>query len=730
MRRTSLGFALAVLALARAAAADLRPSRVWKARDGSVVRYEAFARGVPVWRSAVAVRLGAQGRALRVESAERPVGDFDPRPSLSDRDALFAAARAATVPLRSDAREQGRARLVVIPGARPRLAFEVHLPPARRTDNPYFLVDARTGALLARWNRVFHDADPDAAQVFADARAAKRGELSRVRLAGFPEARDPAGHLAGARVLASNCCPNAGCDGVSPPPVTKGSFLYQGTEISIEIAHCEERPLATNQRPQGDYVFQPAREPGPQEPMPAPSEGDPFAEVHAYYHANQILDFVAGLDPDFQLAESSRPLQVIVNYLDAGGCQFTATSWKCLSLVRFDNGMFVPAPFDGRERDTILLGQGAVSDFAYDADVVYHEFGHAVVYAAAGLEGVSLDEWGAFFAPDALHEAYADWLAAVKTSDPVVGDYVGERARRRGDASDLPSLRDISAPGERCPDTLTGEPHQDSRAFSGALWDLRVALAPELTAAALDRAVLDALKTLPPDASFDTAAQATLAEIQALSPAAAPIAEEILRARGALGCARVWPVTVRNGAPPMLLASRTDDPHLASFAPGPVQLKMRVPEGASAARLSFWPLYFGSEGAGIRIAWSAGEPVRFGYETGVAAIEQGEEFAAPGTPDVFPIPVSGKCGGEDVYVALLNYSDADFVFALDFELAWELSSERVAACKPPAPPPPPPPPEDPGADSEKPAGGCGCGESAGAWPLVAWVAFFVPRRRI
>lgn len=92
------------------------------------------------------------------------------------------------------------------------------------------------------------------------------------------------------------------------------------------------------------------------------------------------------------------------------------------------------------------------------ADVVYHEFGHAV-HANAVIRGV-----GDF--DRALSEGAADFLAAIITGDPGMGRgfFYSNRSLRHIDPSD----------GEaRWPDDIDNDVHVTGLIFAGAMWDLR-----------------------------------------------------------------------------------------------------------------------------------------------------------------------------------------------------------------------------------------------------------------
>lgn len=107
---------------------------------------------------------------------------------------------------------------------------------------------------------------------------------------------------------------------------------------------------------------------------------------------------------------------------------------------------------------------GGCENTARLADVVYHEFGHSF-HAHAIIPGVGEFEGG-------LGEGQADYLAATITGDPGTS--------RGFFLSDEP-LRHIDPPDREYvwPDDVS-EAHETGKIISGALWDLRKALAQKL----------------------------------------------------------------------------------------------------------------------------------------------------------------------------------------------------------------------------------------------------------
>ena len=140
---------------------------------------------------------------------------------------------------------------------------------------------------------------------------------------------------------------------------------------------------------------------------------------------------------------------------------------------RFDNAAFFPVenfsqlPLPGLTTgvDTLMIFQGNAADAAYDATVLWHEFGHGVVYATAALtfEDVAIDNRSANNEGGALHEGFADYIAGAFGNLAEVGPYFGPRALAGSGVMGVRQdgyLRSL-ANTLSCPDVLWGEVHQD-----------------------------------------------------------------------------------------------------------------------------------------------------------------------------------------------------------------------------------------------------------------------------
>ncbi len=182
--------------------------------------------------------------------------------------------------------------------------------------------------------------------------------------------------------------------------------------------------------------------------------------------------------------------------------------------------------FSWDKKDLLRFGKGGVDD-AEDAEVILHEYGHAVHDSqvpgfGSSLEAGSIGEaWGDYLAvtvsnviaptPDA--PCVADWDAVSYTSST-------PHCLRRVDGN------------LHYPEDVRGEVHADGRIWSRALWDIRNALG-HIEA---DTVIIESQFDYPPDTSFRAAAEATIATARRLyGPSAEHSVRAAFAARGFLG---------------------------------------------------------------------------------------------------------------------------------------------------------------------------------------------------
>lgn len=242
-------------------------------------------------------------------------------------------------------------------------------------------------------------------------------------------------------------------------------------------------------------------------------------------------------------------------------------------------------------------------DFAYDGDVVFHEFMHAITTSLVGkLNSLGLDQWGINTEPGSLNEAWADYFAAAFTNDPNVGEY----ASIKGGYGET-SLRKIENEAS-CPKDTIGEIHNDGLIWSGALWEIRSLVDKTFgqdKAIEFDKAVLASLAQAATDESFKAQGQKLLSTIKSrgLGAEIATIAEKVFNKRGISDCFRVSTLSTVDennrltlAVKSMLFVPSKNQIGLENYAPMTSQLEVAIPAGATSLTIS-WRQYLGTAGA-------------------------------------------------------------------------------------------------------------------------------------
>ena len=515
---------------------------------GSVVRFRQELLGIPVEFGGVTVRTDTSGR---VHAVAADVVDLSGLPTIPEIavDSAITLARESAADLRMAHLTNPRSDLVFLPlGGEVRLAHRVRLGavPALLS-NPVVYIDALDGTTLLVQNGIRFD---KLADVYEE-NPTVTPTLVTVTLSSLP---DGSTNLTGPRTLARNC-----------PDLHETTHIeFMG--IPLDIHTCSEVQQATADT-SGDFIYTP-------EPM---SAEDDFAEAMMYYAVERAYDHYRGLG--FDLLDEV-PLPATVNfrtpvnvYAPIDLAAITAATDPYGTLHPFENAMFVSAGnwFDilTRTEDSIIFGQGTRGDFAYDGDVVTHELGHAVVAATCNLQSYSFDTFGLDASPGALNEAFADTGTFLDTADSVVGDYAGSWVTGAG-------IRDVDT-DNACPSALTGESHEDSLMFTGALWDILQAFPSDV--AAIEQAFFTAQISLNPLSDFDEATAAVISAIDtALGSTAAATATTHFDAHNTAACERVvhldWGYThgsLLHMVPGAMMAG-VNDP----FVPGPLQFHVEA----------------------------------------------------------------------------------------------------------------------------------------------------------
>ncbi len=332
---------------------------------------------------------------------------------------------------------------------------------------------------------------------------------------------------------------------------------------------------------------------------------------------NPYRVFVNQLVPDMKMGnKQSDPDNFLVQILAGKGSKENPIILN--SLSRMGNAAFIPALSQLKtttpRADEILSDlikpwdhnvffQGD-KDFAYDGDVVFHEFMHAITTSLVNkLNSLGLDQWGIHSEPGSLNEGWSDYFSAAFTNDANIGEYAAIRGGE-GEAS----LRNIDNQAS-CPNDVIGEIHNDSQVWSGALWAIREQvdkIQGEKGRTEFDKAVLSALSRATTSEDFKTQSEKLLSAIRArpaLGEEIAKIAGEIMTERGVRDCYRAFALSqvddknrVTKQSKKMMFIPSKNQIGLKNYAPSSSQLEIAIPAGARKLTLS-WKQFLGGTGA-------------------------------------------------------------------------------------------------------------------------------------
>lgn len=217
-----------------------------------------------------------------------------------------------------------------------------------------------------------------------------------------------------------------------------------------------------------------------------PCTDDRFEEVMAYYHVDSTQRKIQSLGFSGAAAVVNRSLPVHAHFLE------------------FCNAFFDPAT------EALHFGDGGPcgfdTDTAEDADVIVHEYGHAIQHDQ--VPGWGFGAWEDAEQAWAMGEGFSDFLTAAMFGDSCLADWfsVGNSCLRNIDNTNTyPTDFEACRPE---PDEPVQE-HCAGLIWGGALWDLAQALGGDQQAFDLALTlVLESHFLLSPLATFDEAASA------------------------------------------------------------------------------------------------------------------------------------------------------------------------------------------------------------------------------
>lgn len=637
------------------ASSTLSEPEAFGTRFGATFRMNQLVDGVPVQGAVVTVTIDANRRVVQLSSSIVPYSNARRTFAVSPEAALHKASFATMWAMRTSEGVPygGVKRMFFAVGDEVRAGYLIWVPTLDLTKNWYLSIDAANGEILRTVNRAFHAAAD--ADVYVNTPGGLQGGVGvtptqRVTLSHFGPEHATTKKLSGDQLVSWNCCVNEGCstDPLAKPKRAKGTTTALGFPVNYDVAVCDRQQRATNDsavHASGDFVYAPVDPPNASSyaSQSEPADTDEFSEVHAFYHLNNVYDFVRGLStkaqplfpdeniPGFQTRDEKVGKRIAVwsNVLlpDFAAAQQTLGTGTATAhdLVRTDNAAYMPKEnFDSLvipelsfDSDALMMFQGSVADFGYDAPVYWHEFGHGVIFATAAFESFTLDARSGNNEGGALHEAISDYFAAAFQQGPVIGEYVGPRlaTMQPGTAVGLRNLKNTFA----CPDVLQGQVHNDSQHFSAALWDARMEIFQgQDMGDTFDAAFYGSLVSMTPATGFEQAALIVSSHVGRAFPNiidAQAKMEAIFTARGVLGCSKVLDVTGDDQPRTYYGIGGTQAAGVSTGAivPGPYQMKLHAPKGVKSLTVSLVPTSQGPFGGmpAVRLLTKMGEPVTF-----------------------------------------------------------------------------------------------------------------------
>ncbi|MFE0649336.1 M4 family metallopeptidase [Streptomyces sp. NPDC059534] len=234
---------------------------------------------------------------------------------------------------------------------------------------------------------------------------------------------------------------------------------------------------------------------------------DGFEQVMAYFWVNEAQEYLQGLGFGSELPGANDRVQPV-----------RLNQWGA------DNSFFTD------KKGEIRFGKGGVDD-AEDAEVIVHEYGHAVHDAQVPGFGSSPEA-------GAIGEAFGDYLA-VAVGTHAVAKYGWPMKADQACVGDWDSTGYSAAPhclrrvdGTKTYADVEGEVHADGEIWSRALFDIR----GRLGARTADRIIVNAQFGFAADTSFRDAALTTVATARKMyGTAAADAVRDAFRARAIPG---------------------------------------------------------------------------------------------------------------------------------------------------------------------------------------------------
>ena len=362
-------------------------------------------------------------------------------------------------------------KLVIIEDAGSyKLTYRIRFRPMSPLDGRFFYVDANNGRVLRTGNLIKYATNK--AKVF-EMNPISTPEPIEVDLLWVGDDADgklsAAADENGLRKIVAVNCPDLG-----------ETFEYDAGYQKYEFQRCTLKQMA-NKEENGSFIYE-DWDNGLKYNF---DTDDIYPEIALYYHMTKIYDYLAGLGlkeyTELPNHEGTKPILGIANFQILG----YYVGYNTSELQPMDNAFFSAydpyfaemfyGDFEYNKSDALVFGQGTKADFAYDGDVIYHEFGHGVVDGIAqfAYEGWP-DKYGFTNEIMGMNEGMADVFSFIIAEDPCLAEYVAEGTGQMGGAVSLDGkfcLRTTTNPNMVNED-FNGEAHNDGLPLVGAHWEI------------------------------------------------------------------------------------------------------------------------------------------------------------------------------------------------------------------------------------------------------------------
>ena len=470
--------------------ASLQPLEVMQSRNAKHVQFQQVHQGVSVYLGVISVHI-LNGRVVMYTGAYRPPDMFrnlSLQPTLGESQTTDIAMQQLQSTSLVWLRGETTADLCIYSHHKEsHLAYQLKIPAGAPLGDWEFLIDAHTGEILQQENLLMHV--NGAASVYQENPITTRNPVNKtVR------------NLDGSGFLRGDFVDVLVFTGKSGIPANSDTFL-----------NALENNASSQQN---DFRF--------------PPNDSRFDEANVYFHINRIHDYFKD-NFDFDRWDSQMP--VIVDY--------PAIDERTGRILNRPLNSTFFSPFT----QSLAIGsgtgaaRGGLNNIARDADMMYHEYTHAVIDQLLRL-GIHENDFGR-----SMGEGYADYFSCSLLNDPDMGEWaVNSRLGMRNLENSNRFPDDI-----RSPRTGKLEEHFTGLIWGGACWTLRERLGPRDA----DAIVFNSLYFLPQDgtANFQNGLTALLqADNTIFNGAHQTVIREVFNDRGIcepIGCPLVSSMPMR-----------------------------------------------------------------------------------------------------------------------------------------------------------------------------------------